>query len=403
MDRTHAYFFATEVGVMIAGRVSSTWRLSVVLCLLAYGCGQEPHGGQGLTKGGAELRLVDSVVLEEQDTLYVGLIRMGIVVDGAGKLYIGSSPFRSILRYNRNGRVEATYRLPKYRGPMSMGPVLYADDSVVVVTDSPGYRIFVFRATDGRLLSNTPYRGYIGSVEVVAGRLWFGNLSSADKRVVGSVELKELLAADSTVSRGLLTPALLNTPTEFAKYPELDLGSQVLVRNYGDTILVGFSALNNLFRLVPSSGEIDTIRPPSRLRRGVPITALESYFAKRRFRYDRALGSISVLDGIWRRPNGQTMLVHMDSKAVMDGPKLISVRATPYVTLLSGDLREACLDARIEAPPGSRPVVTVLGDTIYVVDQRMEASDPSKPRTVLRRFLIDDTSCQWMRIRTGGE
>jgi hypothetical protein len=388
---------------MAVGRLSSLGRLGVALVLLACESGREPQGGQDITRGGAELHFIDSVVLEERDSLYLGLIRMGIVVDGEGKLFIGSSPFRSIFRYDRSGRVEAVYRLPKYRGPMSMGPVLYADDSVVVVTDSPGYRIFVFGARDGRLLANAPYRGYIGSVGVVAGRLWFGNLSSADKRVVGSVELKQLMSADSTVSRALLTPALLEIPSEFARYPELDLGSQVLVRNYGDTLLVGFSALNDLFRLVPSTGEIDTIRPPSRVRRGVPIKALESYFAKKRFRYDRALGSISVMDGIWRRPNGQTILVHMDSKAVMDGPKLIAVRATPYFTLLSGDLREACLDARIDAPEGSRPVVTVLGDTVYVVDQRLEGSDPSKPRTVLRRFLIDDASCQWIHIGTGSE
>jgi len=212
------------------------------------------------------------------------------------------------------------------------------------------------------------------------------------------VALDELIGADTTTAISLLRPALVQIPSEFTRYPELNLGSQVHVRLDGDTLLVGFSALNDILRLMLSTGKVDTVRPPIRLRRGVATKALESNFVKEGFRYDRALGSISVTDGIWRRSNGQVVLVHMDSRAIMDGRKLISVRATAYITLLTADLRQACVDARIDAPDTSRPVVAILGDTAYVVDQRLTSPEATTTRTILRRFVISDTECRWTPV-----
>jgi hypothetical protein len=144
-------------------------------------------------------------------------------------------------------------------------------------------------------------------------------------------------------------------------------------------------------------GHLDTIQPPRRLRRGVSTQALRKYFVKRRFRYDLALGSISVTDGLWRRPNGQLVLVHMDSRAYMKEGRLVGVSATPFVSLLTPDLARACVDGLIEAPEAARPAVAILGDTLYVVDQRTKAGGSSS-ETVLRRFLIDESTCSWVSI-----
>jgi hypothetical protein len=362
-------------------------------------CGHSESKSTAPIVGGPTLLPVDSTVLEERDSLYIGLIQQGVSVDQSGSVYVGSAAFRSVLRFRADGRLEMSYRLGDYGGPRSVGPVLYASDSLLFVSDSRASRLFMFRLADGVLIASHRYGGYLGSVDVVADSVWFGNFSRIDRKVVGSVGIAHLLQRDSSVDSALLRPTLISTPVEFAEYPELDLGSQVRVKADGDTVLVAFSALNDVVQLTLSDGKLDTIRPPARVRRGVGTKALAAHFKKDGFRYDRALGSISVTDGVWRRPNGQILIAHLDSHAVMDGRKLVGVSATPYISLVTSDLRRACVDGIIESPSTSRPVMALHRDTLYVVDQRMITSGTERRMaTQLRRFLVDDSTCQWIEM-----
>jgi hypothetical protein len=369
----------------------------IVLGFIVLGCASGNRPKEYGAAGGPTLRLLDSIILQEPDSLFIGLIRQGIAVDEIGNLFVGSATFRAVLRFDREGRLTGSYHLDEYSGPSSVGPVVFAGDSMVIVSDSRASRLAIFRSSDGQSPTTRRYRGYMGSVALVGGMMWFGNLSASQQRIAGAVVLADLISADSQAVTGLLQPTLIEVPEEFERYSELVMGSQVLVNVTDGMLVVGFSALNLLMRMSLTSGHLDTIQPPRRLRRGVSTQALRKYFVKRRFRYDLALGSISVTDGLWRRPNGQLVLVHMDSRAYMKEGRLVGVSATPFVSLLTPDLARACVDGLIEAPEAARPAVAILGDTLYVVDQRTKAGGSSS-ETVLRRFLIDESTCSWVSI-----
>lgn len=365
--------------------------------LLAAGCSTESVSMGGGPQGGPSVVLLDSVILQEHDSLSIGPLRQGFGVDSDGGFYLGSTAHDAVLRYRRNGALDQVFRLPERGAFSSVGPIVYANDSFVAVSDAMAAKLMLFGRPSGELVSSVAYRGYLGSFDVFGDSVIFGNLRAGEAGVVGVGALSGLLRGDTDASFFLGTS--IAYPEEYQSYPELDMGSDVRLTTANGKILVGFAALNDLVSWDRALGVVDTLIIPSRLRRGVPQEALKSYFRKQGFRFERALESISILDGVWARPNGQVVLVHMDASAVMSGRRLTAVSAKPYVSLLSAQLDAACIDHPMAVPAHARPGVHVRGDTLYLIDQRWEEGPPtSKALTVLRRFLIDDSECEWVPL-----
>ena len=79
--------------------------------------------------------------------------------------------------------------------------------------------------------------------------------------------------------------------------------------------------------------------------------------------------------------------------------EVVGVAATAYITLITGDLRHACVDGRVDAPSEARPVIALHGDTLYVVDQRAgETGANGGPSTQVRRFIVSDATCEWLPV-----
>lgn len=375
------------------------WVAGQLVCLLlGSGCRQtQPvQERRPSSERGPELVLIDSVDLVESDTLFLGQVGQGFDVDESGRLFVAASSLGKILRFSPKGTFEASYgRLGNGPGEFrQVFPVVYAADSIVIGSASRSRRVNVFRASDGLNLATRTYQGFVTAVQLEKGRLWFANFSRRDSMAVGSVAVDSLLSKESDKGN-LLQPTLIPLPTEYLRYSELELASDVRILRFNDTLLAAFAPFNTLHVLVDTS-KSRLLQVPVRLRRGVPANAYAEFFVRRGHRFDLALGSLSLLEGIWQLGSGPIVLVHMDGRASMKDGKVISVSAQPYLTLLSRDLSTACVDTPIPSDSASRPVVTVEGDMLYVLEQLVSNGAQPTAKTTVRKYRVDYRSCIWV-------
>ena len=104
-----------------------------------------------------------------------------------------------------------------------------------------------------------------------------------------------------------------------------------------------------------------------------------------------------VLEGLWRLSDGRLLVVHLDIEAVMGPKRIVGMTGTPYVTVLSRDLTQACVDGTIDVDRGSRPTFAVKRDRLFVL-QQVVAQARLTASAVIRSFSIDDTKCRWVAL-----
>jgi hypothetical protein len=147
-----------------------------------------------------------------------------------------------------------------------------------------------------------------------------------------------------------------------------------------------------------SRGTFDTVRVPARHRRGASRDSLARHFGPK-FRFDHAVNSISLLEGAWRLGDGQLLLVHYDSEARMEGKRLAGLGGRAFATILSPDLRMACLDGVVPTARDARPFFAVQGDTLLVLEQLVPDGQGAGVRTVVKRYGVSANACDWIPIR----
>lgn len=246
-------------------------------------------------------------------------------------------------------------------------------------------------------LRTLSYAGFVTALVERGDTLYFGNFSRRDSAGVGAVPVESLLVKDPG-ARLLLQPARAAIPEEYYNYSELEVSSDVRVAVRDKEMLAAYAPFDWI--LVFRGKEVipDTIWIPSRHRKGVAREALDRHFVKDRYRFDKAVESISLLEGMWILPSGVVALIHMDTKVAMRRGTVVNTVAKPYLTLLSEDLKSACIDTPIRVDPQSRPVVTVKGDRLYVLEQIVKDTPEPSASTVVRTLRIDDSSCEWVPI-----
>lgn len=354
-----------------------------------------PTGSAGPT-----VALIDSVVLQENDTIPLGQLFQGFAVDDAGRYYVASTALGSIVRFDTAGVADRVY------GRRGTGPGEFADvfplvavhDSLVLGTSSRMRRLNIFRLADGEPLVSRPYDGYLASVAFDRRRVWLGHFSYADTAMVANVPLDSLLAPPASGTPWLFHSTLARVPAEFDRYPEIEMSPDVRVVEWNDSVLVGVAPLNDLWLYPPGRNRPDTLHPPAVRRRGVTPQALAQHFVHEGFEFGQALEAISFLEGLWRMSDGRTVLVHMDGRGRIVNGRAVGIAAVPFVTVLSADLRSACADASPGVGPDSRPLVTVTNDLLYVLEQVVEDTPQPAARTVVRRYRISDQDCDWRPV-----
>jgi hypothetical protein len=90
------------------------------------------------------------------------------------------------------------------------------------------------------------------------------------------------------------------------------------------------------------------------------------------------------------------MVTHHDLHTVEDhgASRRTVFRADVYLSVLSADLRTACLDGPVPVAGQLQPREAIAGDTLFVLDRRLHPAGTMESWIVL--YVIDTSGCDWV-------
>lgn len=344
--------------------------------------------------GALRVELVGQLTLEEQDTAFVGSPGVDFVVAPDGMLYVPDRSTDRVYRYEADGRLASVIGR-RGSGPgelRGVGGELALGDSLIAVPGYQNFRVSFYHRITGQYVGAARYDRYLSSLHIRGPHIWFASPDRGRDRTVGWFDLSSILSADSLP---LIEVSIAPLPDEYRRYPGLIVFDNVVVLPMGDSLLVGTGGLNYL-TLVSTAGEvIRYLDLPRVARRGVSANALTQVFRVREQPPAIAFAAISNLAGIWRRPDGSILIYHRDLEEDDPSSRNSQTVGRAYVSVLSPTLDWACVDAEIPYPAPIYPRITVLGDTIYQLDQVFTVTDSARVQTLVRRFILDTSGCDW--------
>ena len=145
---------------------------------------------------------------------------------------------------------------------------------------------------------------------------------------------------------------------------------------------------------------LESFAVPARVRRGVPAD-----LADRASLETRSLGELfemtSVLVALGRGTDGSLVAVYFDETLTSKSAR--TARADVFVSVVSANLKKACVDLRSPVDTVSLPEVHVAGDTVLVVQQtlpsRASGRAAGEPETDVWKYAIDTSGCRWLPLR----
>lgn len=366
----------------------------VLLTTLVIGCGSDGVGRSGGDASGPTLVPVDSLLLEEADSLYMGRPWTPAVDPRDGSIYIPDGYTSRVYRFDRSGRLVQTYGSRgsgpgELRGP-NMAFVL--DDTILVVLDARLNRLKWFHRDTGVGLAETvftPFTGIEPAVRV-GDHYWFASVEQGHPRALarwdprtGEVSTVGPMPAEYHVSRRSPRPGYANNML-------------VGVLTWADSTLIrGWQIRNDLMRYTLDGEIVDTIDLPAVRRRGVPENLRYLYDVEGATGRER-LTINSYLRQLHTLPGGGLAFVHHDQEILsLDGPVPI-LGARSWLGITTPDFQRACVDAPVPASSDARPMETFRGDTLLVLDRRIVGE---RLETWIRMFRIDTTGCDWLPTR----
>ena len=365
--------------------------------LLCAGCATDPVGRPTKEESGPSVVPVDSVLLEETGRYYLGN-PFSLVPDTMDGSFLISDFFENrILRFGRDGRVQQTYGRPG-EGPgefLDIGPAFIVNDSIVVGADD-GRKIFqLFSAADGEYLRAYDYRGRLGvsTYLVLAGAVVFPSRELVSGTSVAvwrypHEEIDYVAPLPDEYVRSANHPS--GYVGRFAAF--LSMGSAVAWR---DTIMSAMGGLNEIVVSTWGGEVVDTLDPPAIRRRGVPEDIQERLDDLAGFR-GSPFAISSIQSGLYRLSDGASVVFHHDATIEGEMP-LGNITADVYVTVISPDRGTACVDARVPHFKAMRPIHTVVRDTVFLLDRRLNEAEEGL-ETWVRAYRIDTTGCTWLAI-----
>ncbi|MBA4159356.1 MAG: hypothetical protein H0X65_18065, partial [Gemmatimonadetes bacterium] len=125
--------------------------LGFVLPLVLLGCGSDANPRAGGELSGPTLVPLDSILLPESDTLYLGDPFTPAIDPYDGSIYISDQFSKRVVRFDRHGEVVRAYGRPG-AGPGELqgsGLAFVLDDSTLVVEDWAVQRLNLFDRNSG--------------------------------------------------------------------------------------------------------------------------------------------------------------------------------------------------------------------------------------------------------------
>lgn len=365
--------------------------LAVLLAALATGCAVSDAPGRAGANPAPSLTLADSTVLHEPDSLPIG--RWAEVSrDARGRIFLSDVEGRRILRFAPTGEFERTIGR-QGSGPGEFRTVemlhLLPDGSRGVVVDGGNGRLALVDLDSGSV-STAARIGFRG-----AGKLW----QVRNDTVFFSLPLSPVpfarwrIGDDSAAGFGELPAALAAAFPTYARYgvPE--------VMPRGDGFVALLPAVPGLVRLDREGRIAGQVPLPARHRRGTPGDLVERHqeleARQQPFAY---LGSLAAALG--PLSTGEIAVLHADLETPAGPDGRPDIRPTYYLTIVSRDLRRACLDAPVPFTSDSpTPVPHFAGDTLLALARRIGAGD--SVRTVLYRYAVSSAGCRWVVLESG--
>ncbi|MBL8988587.1 MAG: hypothetical protein JNJ80_20100 [Gemmatimonadetes bacterium] len=331
----------------------------------------------GREEGRLDARALGVTRLAEADSFYVGQPG-NFAVDDRGDYHIIDRLSRSVLVFSPEGTPKVAFGGPGQGPGEAPTPtlVLFPTDSTIVVTDFGEQRAGLLDRATKAFVRRVRTDGYVVSGEVKGGTIWLGLYSQVKRTGVGAWNL----ATDSIQN---LVP-LPDVYVPGSQIAASQVGVQVAVA--GDSLLVGFTAVEPILVADGEGRVVDSLVIPAVRRRGYPPGWTEIRdFAE-------SVSAKSTLRWLRRRTDGSFFAVHYDQVFERN-----ALTGKIFVSVLSRDLAKACVDAPVPTSGEVRASVFSRGDTLFVLDQ--ESGSGSRLRTFVTRYGLDTSRCTWITTR----
>ena len=314
---------------------------------------------------------VDSIRLLETDAAHISR-PSGIEQARNGDYLVSDRLSGQLYRFTHAGQFLNTI------GRKGAGPGEFqAPRGIAIVNDTiiafdPGLRRAQTFTLDGDLAGDPFALAFDLSMVASAGSsVWIGGSGGQDR-----MSLLRWNRTTGDVASLLPVPALLQSNPLL-----LLLGGAVFAPADGPTqsMIVGFGAGSTVYRVDPENGEIlDSVVVPIRRRRGLPDEAIDRAREGDGF---AVINAASGLTRIARLSSGGFALLHMDMTR-----KQVSFSGDMFLTTVSADGIPSCVDFPVPLLDETRPMVSVKGDTLIILEQPIDESD--SVATIIRRFAI---------------
>jgi hypothetical protein len=332
---------------------------------------------------------VDSLELEESDSVNIGAYSSFFVRSASGEIIVNDMQQSRLLQYTSDGRLmrilgahgdgPGEFQLP---GPMRILP----DSTTLVVIDVNARRGSLFSLRSGE------YLGQFVTAFQDAGSSWSFAQDTAIMAVNAAQALiaKWPLSGDTTWTEGSVPSRLQTSISQRISYGR----SEVLL---ADSLLLA---------LLPTEPGIDVyskhlnylgiVHLPAVRRKGEP---LDLGLRQRRLDPDDDQSLASSVVGFHRLTSGAFVAVHLDMTAKGNGKhRVLPSNMRMYVSLVSPDLAQACIDGIVPILTDVPPIPTFHGDTMFVLARQVEESN--QVRTLVYTVVFDPSPCHW--VPTGG-
>lgn len=368
-------------------------RSIVVVMLVLCGCSSDDTGATATLE--RRLALLDSVTLLESDTAFLGRPEFTFLVDSAGSMFVADDLHGRVLRFDREGNFAGAYGQPgdgpgEFRGMVSGNLIV---DGVLAQLASR--KIHTFDLAGGGYRGTTLATFYLDGISRQGESVLLSSMGQAGEFTVAEVPLAELLTPPDGAQP--LSTSIVRPPVEYLQYPGLELFRGSKLALWGDTVLVGFGGVPYLVTYTTAGAPLDSLDVPVHRRRGTPAGAYailrDNDFAS----YEARMSSSSALTRIWHTPSARTVLWYNDV-SVTPVARDFAFSAKAFLTILSADLRTACVDVEIPFPGTHWPRISMRGDTVYALDQAFADSTEQRLVTTVRRYRIDEHECSWVPV-----
>ena len=359
--------------------------LSLTLLLLATACAGEPAG----PPAGPRVTLVDSVVVSDPDTFPRREGAGTIARSARGDLLVGVQD--RVLHFRPDGQFVRVLGVPG-EGPGELrdigGVGVLPGDSVVLVVSVARGRMIRFRLADGAVLGEVVAEKAFG-----AGQQWAARGDTLYLPVSnGEGGYRRWVLGTDTAALWGEEPPSANVGAGRAYMA----GGEPSAEPFGDG-LVAFVPADSMLLVYDTMGTVTRrVLLPVRVRRPFPADAEDQIQEGIRqtppvFR----LPGPAVI-GMHRLPDGRYLMVHIDFQSVtLENPLRLGVSNVHYwISMVSADLREACVDGEIPDPPEAVVRPLFYGDTIGLFVRSTD--DDGTPHSVLREYRVSGEGCGWV-------